>query len=211
MSFPDLPLHLYTAFHILAITVFVIVAFVILWNLWTLVSLILGKVYDYLSLAFDVVYFPIALVVNTFYIIGALVLLIVFLPLLLLWCIAGVLWSGVLKKDLRWFLYGDEDVEIKSVCGPEEDFEDSDGKDGYGDRDADGGDEWQHTDTDYESSDEEEEEGVGDPSHQIPGDWNKEIERPRTPPDKPEEEIEKVDSVMRGVNPKARAGYTSGS
>lgn len=160
MSFPDLPLHLYTAWHILAITVFVIVAFAILWNLWTLVSFIAGKVYAYLSLAFDAVYFPLALVVNTLYTLGSLVLLIIFLPLLLLWIIAGVLWSGVLKKDLRWFLYGDEDVEIKSVCGIDEEFDDSENKE-EGDADAGGGDEWQHTDTDYESSDEEEEEGVG--------------------------------------------------
>ena len=137
-------------------------------------------------------------------------------------------WSA--KGGFAGFLFGegDEDVEVKSLCGVEEDFGDRDTcvgvEDGEGDADGDtnGGDEWQHTDTDYESSDENDEEESKIPPQDSQGVAKEEVERPSTPPDRIGVESEKVDSVMRGqvdgqsvstgrdegASPKARSRYT---
>jgi len=162
------------------------------------------------------VYIPVALVINVVYFVVRLVAILAFIPLAGFWVVAGVLWSGVLKEDLRVFLFGDGDededveVEVKCLCGMEEEFGDKDtcggvddgegdaDADGEGDADADGGDEWQHTDTDYESSDENEEEDSRIPPQDSQGVVKEEVERPTTPPNQMGGESEKVDSVMRG-------------
>jgi len=171
------------------------------------------------------VYIPVALVVNVVYFVVRLVAILAFIPLAGFWFVAAVLWSGVLKEDLRVFLFGDgdEDVEVKSLCGVEEEFGDKDTcgevEDGEGDADASGGDQWQHTDTDYESSDENEEE---EEESKTNGFGREEVERPSTPPNRMDVLSEKVDSVMRGqldgqsvstardegASPKARSRYT---
>lgn len=228
-SFPTLPLHLHTIFHVLSITLFAIITFFILWNLWTLLSYLFSTLYHYLSLAYTIVYIPVALVVNVVCFVVRLVAIFAFIPLAMLWFVAAVLWSGVLKEGLRVFLFGDgvEGVEVKCLCGVEEEFGDKDTcggvEDEEGDADANGGDEWQYTDTDYESSDENEEEQSKEPSQTSQGVGKEEVERPSTPPNQMGAESEKVDSVMRGqmeqrgagstgrdegASPKARSGYT---
>jgi len=149
------------------------------------------------------VYIPVALVVNVVYFVVKLVAIFAFIPLLAFWVVAGVLWSGVLKEDLRVFLFGseDEDVEVKSLCGVEEEFEGLAGGE-VGEGDANGGDQWQHTDTDYISSDDNEEESKTDSV------GKEESERPSTPPDQTGVESEKVDSVMRGQMEQREASST---